>query len=241
MVENKTELLIFAATYNEVENIENFLNQTLLTNVQKDILIIDDNSPDKTWEIIEKIQKEKNNVKLIKRNGKEGLDTAHKKAFKYAKDNKYTYLITMDADLSHDPALIPEFLENLNKFPFVIGSRYSKGGKNEMKLGRYLLSFVGNKIIKFVLGIKVDEFTTSYRGFNLNKLKNFDMNDVVSKGYSFFMETVFLVSLTKNEIKQIPIHFKDRKKGKSKIPTIESFRTLKNLFLLKLRNFNKNK
>ena len=79
MVENKTELLIFAATYNEVENIENFLNQTLLTNVQKDILIIDDNSPDKTWEIIEKIQKEKNNVKLIKRNGKEGLDTAHKK------------------------------------------------------------------------------------------------------------------------------------------------------------------
>ena len=100
---------------------------------------------------------------------------------------------------------------------------------------------VGNKIIKFVLGIKVDEFTTSYRGFNLNKLKNFDMNDVVSKGYSFFMETVFLVSLTKNEIKQIPIHFKDRKKGKSKIPTIESFRTLKNLFLLKLRNFNKNK
>ena len=154
-------------------------------------MIIDDNSPDKTWEIIEKIQKEKNSVKLIKRNGKEGLDTAHKKAFKYAKDNKYTYLITMDADLSHDPALIPEFLENLKKFPFVIGSRYSKGGKN-MKLGRYLLSFVGNKIIKFVLGIKVDEFTTSYRGFNLNKLKNFDMNDVVSKGYSFFMETVFL-------------------------------------------------
>ena len=95
MVENKTELLIFTATYNEVENIENFLNQTLLTNVQKDILIIDDNSPDKTWEIIEKIQKEKNNVKLIKRNGKEGLDTAHKKAFKYAKDNKYTYYPTI--------------------------------------------------------------------------------------------------------------------------------------------------
>ena len=105
-----------------------------------------------------------------------------------------------------------------------------------MKLRRYLLSFFGNKIIKFILGVNCDEFTSAYRGFNLNMLKNFDINKVSSKGYSFFMETVYLLHLTGNDIKQIPIRFKDREKGDSKIPKIELFRTLKNLFLLKIKS-----
>ena len=229
------KILIFAATYNEAENIENFIEKILELNVNLDLLIIDDNSPDKTWEIVNHYKKTNKNIVLIKRKGKEGLDTAHKLAFNYAKEHNYNYLVTLDADFSHDPTKIPDFLDELKDQPFVIGSRYIKDGKNEMKLKRYILSFVGNKIIKFVLGINCDEFTSAYRGFNLNMLKNFDIDGVSSRGYSFFMETIYLLDSAGYNIKQIPIKFDDRLKGVSKIPKVEIFRTLKNLFLLKFK------
>ena len=229
------KILIFAATYNEAGNIKNFIEKILELNINLDLLIIDDNSPDKTWEIVNNYKKTNKNIVLIKRKSKEGLDTAHKLAFNYAKEHNYNYLVTLDADLSHDPTKIPNFLNELKDQPFVIGSRYIKDGKNEMKLKRYILSVVGNKIIKFVLGINCDEFTSAYRGFNLNMLKNFDIDGVSSRGYSFFMETVYLVDSAGYNIKQIPIKFYDRLKGVSKIPKVEIFRTLKNLFLLKFK------
>ena len=228
-------LLIFAATYNEAKNIGLFIEKILKLNINLDLLIIDDNSPDKTWEIVNDYKKNNENIILIKRETKQGLDTAHKLAFNYAREHKYDYFISLDADLSHDPTKIPNFLDELENQSFVIGSRYIRDGKNEMKLRRYFLSAFGNKIIKFVLGINCNEFTSSYRAFNLNKLKNFDINKVSSKGYSFFMETIYLLNVTGNSIKQIPIRFKDRAKGESKIPKVEIFRTLKNLFLLKIK------
>lgn len=228
----KNNTLVFTATFNESENIKNFLNKTLdVKNI--DILIVDDNSPDGTAKIIKDFQKNYQNIKLIVRNGKEGLDTAHKLAYKYAKEEGYTNLITMDADLSHDPSKIPMFINELNFNSFVIGSRYIEGGRNETKLSRYLLSIIGNKIIKIVLGINCEEFTTSYRGFNLSKLNNFDIYKINAQGYSFFMETIYQIDKLGYLIKQVPIIFADRKKGTSKIPKIETLRTLKNLFLLK--------
>ena len=137
----------------------------------------------------------------------------------------------MDADLSHDPKDIPTFIDLLDEYPFVIGSRYIKGGKNEMTLFRYLLSYFGNLFIKN-LCIKCSEFTTSYRGFNLIKLNNFNLDIINSKGYSFFMETIYRINQNRHIIKETPIIFKNRIKGKSKIPKIEIFRTLKNVFLL---------
>ena len=229
------KILIFTATYNEVENIRKFIEKILELNVKLDLLVIDDNSPDETWQIVNEYKKENENIILVKRENKEGLDTAHKLAFNYAKEHNYDYLITLDADLSHDPEKIPDFLDELKNNPFLIGSRYIKDGKNEMKLKRYILSSVGNKIIKFVLGIDSDEFTSGYRGFNLKMLNNFDINRISSKGYSFFMETVYLLSAAGYKIKQIPIRFKDREKGISKIPKIEILRTLINLFLLKIK------
>ena len=117
----------------------------------------------------------------------------------------------------------------------MIGSRYIDGGKNKMKLSRLILSYFGNKLIKFILKIPCEEFTTSYRGFNLKKLNRFNINDVRSKGYSFFMETIYWINKAGYEIKQVPIIFEDRDKGQSKISKIESFRTLKNLFIIKTR------
>ena len=228
----KNNTLVFTATFNESENIKNFLDKALdVKNI--DILIVDDNSPDGTAKIIEDFQKKYQNIKLIVRKGKEGLDTAHKLAYKYAKEEGYTNLITMDADLSHDPSKIPMFIDELNSNSFVIGSRYIEGGRNETKLSRYLLSIVGNKIIKIVLGINCEEFTTSYRAFNLSKLSNFDIYKINARGYSFFMETIYQIHKSGYLIKQVPIIFADRKKGISKIPKIETLRTLKNLFLLK--------
>ena len=206
------KILIFTATYNEAENIRKFIEKILELNVKLDLLVIDDNSPDETWKIVNEYKKENENIILVKRENKEGLDTAHKLAFNYAKEHNYDYLITLDADLSHDPEKIPDFLDELKNNPFLIGSRYIKDGKNEMKLKRYILSVVGNKIIKFVLGINCDEFTSAYRGFNLNMLKNFDIDGVSSRGYSFFMETVYLIHKEGIVIKQIPIIFKDREK-----------------------------
>ena len=189
------KILIFTATYNEKENIKYLIESLNKLNLNIDILVIDDLSPDKTWEILRELEKEIINLKVIVRNYKSGLDTAHKLAFDYAIKHKYEKFISMDADLSHDPNEIPKMLDILNTSSFVIGSRYIKGGKCEMSGYRLALSIVGNKFIKKVLKIDCNEFTTSYRGFNLSKLKNFNLNVINSKGYSFFMETIYTLKM----------------------------------------------
>ena len=121
----------------------------------------------------------------------------------------------------------------LDDKPFVIGSRYVEGGKCEMSIFRLFLSVMGNRFIKYISKINSEEFTTSFRGFNLNMLTDFDLNNVRSKGYSFFMESIFNLDNHSIKIHQIPIYFKNRTQGKSKIPKLEILRTLKNLFILK--------
>ena len=232
---NQNKILVFTATYNEKDNIGKLIYSITQNYSNADILIIDDNSPDKTYETILEMQKQFKNIFLIKRHSKLGLDTAHKKAYDYAVENNYDYLITMDADFSHDPKEIKNFIYYLEKFPFVIGSRYIEGGKCLMRGRRLIFSEYGNKIIKFFLNINCNEFTTAYRGFNLNKLHNFNLNLVQNKGYSFFMGTLYEIAKKGFEIKEIPIIFRDRSKGQSKIPKIEIFRTLINLFILVLK------
>ena len=227
-----SKTLIFSATYNERDNINELIKKINKYSKILDILIIDDNSPDKTGDNLKKLKKKNKNLNYIFRKKKLGLDSAHKIAYQYALKKNYKKLITMDADLSHDPKEIPKFIKLLDKHEFVIGSRYSKGGNCEMPFFRLLLSIVGNNLIKFCMRLECNEFTTSYRGFNLKKLKNFHLNNVKSKGYSFFMETIYRINQKRFNIYEIPINFKNRSKGKSKIPKIEIFRTLKNLFLL---------
>lgn len=229
------KILVFTATYNEKENIKKLITLIFKYCSNANVLIIDDNSPDKTAEEIELLKNEFKNISLIKRDSKLGLDTAHKFAYKYALDKGYDYLITMDADLSHDPAELTNFISSLETYPFVIGSRYAPGGKCLMKGRRLLMSKYGNILIKLVLRINCNEFTTSYRGFDLKKLGSFNLDTVKASGYSFFMKTIFEISKRKIEIKEIPITFKDRSQGYSKLPRIEIFRTLLNLFILILK------
>ena len=236
---NKKKILVFAATYNEAGNISELINSIFNHNNNVHILFIDDNSPDNTSNIIEEFKKKFNRINLIIRKEKLGLDTAHKEAYNYAIEKNFDYLITMDADLSHDPKEINNFINNLNDYPFVIGSRYIEGGKCEMTGLRLFLSYFGNKFIKFILKSKCSEFTTAYRGFNLKKLKNFNLNIVENVGYSFFMCVVFELERENFDIKEIPITFYERSSGISKIPKIEILRTLKNLFLNWIKKYLK--
>lgn len=223
------KILIFTATYNESKNIEKFIDEVFKASNEVDLLIIDDNSPDKTFEVIKSHNQIDKRLTLIKRQKKLGLDTAHKLAYEYAKKNGYDKLITLDADLSHEPNEISKFINLLNQYDFVIGSRYIKGAKNNQPLLRYLISFFGNKLIKILLRSSLNEHTTSYRGFNLVKLKSFSLNLVKSSGYSFFMGTIHILKLNNVSMCEIPIIFNDRIHGISKIPKIEIFRTIFNL------------
>ena len=228
---SRKRILVFTASYNEKENIKKLILGIKYYLPEASILIIDDNSPDQTKEIIKELKKNISQLELIIREKKLGLDSAHKQAYDYAIKYHYNYLITMDADLSHDPKELNNFVKNLENFPFVIGSRYILGGKCLMKGSRLIMSKIGNKVIKFFSGINCNEFTTSYRGFNIRKLENFHLNNVKESGYSFFMGTLFEINKKKFAIKEIPITFADRKKGVSKIPKLEIFRTLKNLIV----------
>ena len=229
----KSKILIFSATYNESKNITLFLKSIDELNLDADLLIVDDNSPDKTWLIIQDYCKNKKNIHLVIRDKKRGLDTAHKLAYEYSINNNYEFLITIDADLTHDEKKIPEFINELEKNPFVLGSRFVSGGSLDTTGWRRALSIFGNKFIKTMFGIESNEFTTAFRGYNLKKLKGFDLRDVKSKGYSFFMESIFLINKKNIPIKEIPIHARLRHKGKSKIERIEIFRTLINVLKLK--------
>ena len=226
------KIIVFTATYNEAQNIEKLVIQILKLSTKIDILIIDDNSEDGTFDIIHKSYNKNPRVILVKREKKLGLDTAHKMAFKFAKKNNYKKLITMDADLSHDPNEIPKFIKYLDQYDFVIGSRYAPNGICEMSFLRKILSMVGNKIIKFILKTNLTEYTTSYRGFNLENLKNFDLELVRTSGYSFFMDTINILNNLKINMHEFPIVFKNRILGKSKIPKLEIFRTLIRLFII---------
>ena len=229
------KILVFTGTYNEGKNVEKFINDVFGASNEVDLLIVDDNSPDKTFEIVNSHNQINKKLFLIKREKKLGLDTAHKLAYKYAKEKKYEKLITMDADLSHDPNEIPKFINLLDEYDFVIGSRYARGAKNKQPIFRFLISYFGNKLIKILLRSTLHEHTTSYRGFNLNKLKSFDLNLVKASGYSFFMGTIHSLKLNNARMYEIPIIFSDRIYGESKIPKIEIFRTLFNLIKFSLR------
>lgn len=231
------KILIATATYNEIKNISKLIKSIQNLNLDLHILVIDDNSPDKTYIILKNFKKRfKKRFNFILRKKKLGLDTAHKEIYKYSLKNKFKYLITIDADLSHNPRTIPRIVKYLKYYDFVIGSRYIKHGKNKMKSSRLFLSKYGNFIIGKIMNSKIKEHTTSYRGFNLRNLskKKFNFTLIKSKGYSFFMETIYHLRKNRCSIKEIPIIFKDRENGISKIPKFELFRTLFNLIYLKI-------
>ena len=187
----QAKVLVFTATFNEKQNISLLIQGILAVVPAADIMVIDDNSPDGTGKYLDELVIRNDRLKVIHRPGKLGLGSAHYMAMLYAIKNKYDILVTMDADLSHDPADIPRLISKLEGVNFVIGSRYALGGSCDYLGYRKHLSVVGNWVARILTGIPLHEFTTSFRVFDIHALSRMKFNWIGNFGYSFFLETVF--------------------------------------------------
>jgi dolichol-phosphate mannosyltransferase len=217
MMENGTTIIIIP-TYNEVENIEKLLRDVGSINAHIDVLVIDDNSPDGTANAVKKVMALNKNVHLIERERKMGLGTAYVTGFKFALDRKYQYIFEMDADYSHDPKEISNFLKAIQDADLVIGSRYIKGvNVVNWPLQRLLLSYFANKYTRFVTGLPICDSTGGFKCFRRETLEAINLDKLRSGGYSFQIEVNYQIWKKGFRIKEIPIIFIDRALGKSKM------------------------
>ena len=232
-------ILVGIATLNEFENIKEILEKLFSLGKDFDILVVDGASTDGTVKLIEELRTIHGNLYLIEQKEKMGLASAHMCIFKYALKESYVSLITLDADTSHDPYEIPKFVKCKDEFPesaLIIGSRYMHGGKTDNKGFRLLISALANKVASFVIGGHIHEYTTSFRLYDLEKLGGIDSGTLDSKGYSFFFRIMYEIIKRGNLVKEVPIHFHERLKGKSKIPKTEVFKSFYELLLLRFKN-----
>lgn len=211
-------VLVIIPTYNEIENVKKIIPFVLEQNENIDVLIVDDNSPDKTGDYVEKLSKENPRVKLIRRGKKLGLGTAYIAGFKYALANNYNYVFEMDADFSHDPNEINNFLEAIKDADVVLGSRYINGVRVlNWPMHRLLLSYFASVYTRIITGLPVKDTTGGFKCFRIEVLKAIDLDRIKSNGYSFQIEMTFKAYKKGFRIKEIPIVFLDRVKGKSKM------------------------
>ena len=236
---SKNKILVFVATYNEKQNISDLFYNIIKISPKYDVLIIDDNSTDGTKETLEELTATHTCLIVIQRPWKMGVGSAHRAAMVYAFKNEYEELVTMDADFSHSPSTIPQMLEKLKTSDFVIGSRYMKGGKSDYEGYRKWVSLIANKFARLTLGIRINECTTSFRAFRVSLFNDLNLSAIKSNGYSFFLECVFELKCVDAELTEVPIHFKDRFHGNSKIPKTEIFRSMSKLAKLFMSRFYK--
>ena len=229
--------LISISTYKESENIESLIK--IIRQYDKDtkILLINDFSGDHTTEIVNKIKDK--NIEIIERKKKLGLGTAHLLSIFYAIKFNYDFLLTMDADFSHDPKHIPSLFELSKKNSFVIGSRYCQGGKTEYKGFRKIVSILGNYVARKILKINLKEITTYFRVYDVGLLKKLPFDELKASGYSLGVKIVWFMKVMGAELIETPIHFRDRNKGKSKIPKMQIFISGLDLILIKFNELIK--
>lgn len=210
--------LVIIPTYNELENMPKLIPAVLSQDENVHILIVDDNSPDGTAKFVEEQAAKNNRVHLIKREKKTGLGTAYIAGFKYALQNDYNYILEMDADFSHDPSEIKNFLVAIKENDLVLGSRYINGVRVlNWPMRRLLLSFFASIYTRLITGLPVHDATGGYKCFRRRVLEAIDLDKVRSNGYSFQIEMTFKAYAKGFKIKEIPIVFIDRVKGKSKM------------------------
>lgn len=231
--------LVIIPTYNERENVATVIKKLNSLNTGVDILIVDDNSPDGTAEIVKGLQKECKNLSLLKRSGKLGLGTAYIKGFNWALERRYQYILEMDADLSHNPDDVPRLIKECKKgYDLVIGSRYCDGvNVINWPIKRLLLSYSANKYTRIVTGLPIKDATAGFKCFNRKVLEDINFNRVKSSGYSFQIEMNFRVWKKGYSLKEIPIVFEERSEGKSKMSKNIVFEAVFMVWKLKILSF----
>jgi len=230
--------IIVIPTYNEIENIETILEKVFVLDLGVDILIVDDNSPDKTYaKVQEMIDTDlyKGALHLMIRENKEGLGKAYVAGFKWCLEREYDFIIEMDADLSHDPKYLPSFIENIKAYDLVIGSRYVKGGGVvNWSLLRKFISFGGSTYARTILGISIKDVTGGFKCFRREVLEAIDLDNIISAGYAFQIEMNYRTILKGFKVKEVPIIFEDRVAGKSKMSKKIFIEALLNVVTLRL-------
>ena len=228
------KILISICTYKEEENIRPLLEEIRKYEKNADILIVNDSCEDNTKKILKDINDEK--VFLIERPAKLGLGSAHKLSLIYSIKKNYDFIISMDADFSHHPKYIPNLISLSNKGIFVIGSRFCNGGSSEYKGLRKYISIFGNKFTSFMLNFQLKEVTTYFRVYDVEVLKKIPFNFLDREGYSMGVKLIWYLKKLNVKLIETPIHFHDRKKGKSKLPKMQIFISAFDVFLLKFKD-----
>jgi dolichol-phosphate mannosyltransferase len=211
--------LVITPTYLEAENIDEFLRRARAAVPSADILVVDDNSPDGTADIAEKTAAELGSIDVLRRPAKTGLGSAYRAGFAIGLDKGYDVLVQIDADLSHDPSVLPNLLREVESgADLAIGSRYVPGGEiPHWPWFRRALSRYGNQYAAFVLGTGVKDATSGYRAYRADALKAIDYATTRAKGYGFQIETAYRVHVWDGRIVEVPIVFTDRVRGHSKM------------------------
>jgi glycosyltransferase involved in cell wall biosynthesis len=211
--------VVVLPTYNEAENIVAMLRAVREAAPDEDVLVVDDNSPDGTAALAEEMAAELGRIKVLRRAGKQGLGAAYRHGFTTAFDEGYEAVVSMDSDLSHDPATIPTMLQLLDGgADAVIGSRYVTGGATvDWPLRRRVLSRWGNRYTAAVLGLAVRDCTSGFRAYRRSALQAIDPGSTTAEGYAFLTELVRRLSANGATIVETPIVFRDRRFGTSKM------------------------
>lgn len=217
MSENKKALIIFP-TYNEKENIELIVADVLNKDPRINVLIVDDNSPDGTGRIADNLAAQNGRINVMHRTNKEGLGRAYIAGFKWAIEHRFDYIFEMDADFSHDPKYLVDFLKAIENNDLVLGSRYISGvNVINWPMKRLLLSYYANVYTRIVTGLPVRDGTGGFKCFRREVLEALDLDAIRSNGYIFQIEVSLRVWKKGFRIKEIPIIFADRERGTSKM------------------------
>ncbi|MCK4632471.1 MAG: polyprenol monophosphomannose synthase [candidate division Zixibacteria bacterium] len=217
MTHTQRALIIFP-TYNERDNIEKIVHAVLPLDPRINVLIVDDNSPDGTGEIADKLAAEESKVNVLHRENKEGLGRAYIAGFKWAIEREFDFIFEMDADFSHGPQYIKDFLREITDHDLVIGSRYITGvNVINWPIGRLLLSYYANVYTRIVTGVPLRDATGGFKCFRREVLEKIDLDKVKASGYSFQIEMSMRAWKKGFRLKEIPIVFVDRVVGTSKM------------------------
>ena len=210
---------VMIPTYNERENIKNLIDKILDLKIKNlHIAVVDDNSPDGTWRIVQEISRKNKNVHLLLRKKDKGRGYAGRDGFIYCLKKGADVIVEMDADMSHDPKYIPKMIEELKNADLVLGSRRVKGAQEVGRsFIRRMITFLANLYIRIILGLKVKDCNSGFRCFKRKVLESIKPEELESKGPAIVQEVLFKAHLKGFKIKEIPITFVNRTKGKSKL------------------------
>ena len=217
MSNDKKALVIFP-TYNEKENIEKIIEAVLGKDPRINVLVVDDNSPDGTGLIADKLAKDNPRINVLHREKKEGMGRAYLAGFRWGIDRKFDYIFEMDADFSHDPIYLPDFLKAIEENDLILGSRYISGvNVINWPMSRLLLSYYANVYTRIITGLPVRDATGGFKCFRRETLEAISLGSIKSNGYIFQIEVSMRIWKKGFRIKEIPIVFTDRQHGVSKM------------------------